>query len=120
MVAGSFGVVSIVSRRGDNRVTLDDYRGLGRTNPGLAFLFTVFLLAQAGVPFTSGFVAKLYTVIAAIAANTTWLAIIAMLSSVGLPGLNGFVGEFLILSGSFQTHPRAAVIAGDCVNSPIP
>ena len=29
--------------------------------------------------------------------------IIAMLSSVGLPGLNGFVGEFLILAGSFQT-----------------
>jgi len=37
--------------------------------------------------------------------------VIAMLSSVGLPGLNGFVGEFLILSGSFKTHPRAAVIA---------
>ncbi|HEY3056007.1 MAG TPA: NADH-quinone oxidoreductase subunit M [Thermoanaerobaculia bacterium] len=39
------------------------------------------------------------------------LFVIAMLSSVGLPGLNGFVGEFLILSGSFQTNPRAAVIA---------
>jgi NADH-quinone oxidoreductase subunit M len=37
--------------------------------------------------------------------------VIAMLSSVGLPGLNGFVGEFLILSGSFQTHPRAATLA---------
>jgi NADH-quinone oxidoreductase subunit M len=39
------------------------------------------------------------------------LFIIAMLSSVGLPGLNGFIGEFLILSGSFQTHPRAAILA---------
>src|SRR5437588_6649117 len=37
--------------------------------------------------------------------------IIAVLSSVGLPGLNGFVGEFLMLSGSFQSNPRAAVIA---------
>jgi NADH-quinone oxidoreductase subunit M len=37
--------------------------------------------------------------------------VIAVLSSLGLPGLNGFVGEFLILSGSFKTHPRAAVIA---------
>jgi NADH-quinone oxidoreductase subunit N len=82
MVAGSFGVVSLVARRGDSRVSLDDFRGLGKTNPGLAFLFTVFLLAQAGVPFTSGFVAKLYTVIAAISANTAWLAVIAMLSSV--------------------------------------
>ncbi|HET7712382.1 MAG TPA: NADH-quinone oxidoreductase subunit M [Thermoanaerobaculia bacterium] len=39
------------------------------------------------------------------------LFVIAMLSSVGLPGLNGFVGEFLILSGTFKSHPRAAVIA---------
>src|SRR5216684_1536275 len=37
--------------------------------------------------------------------------IISMLSSVGLPGLNGFVGEFLILAGSFQTTPRWTIIA---------
>src|SRR5438876_6235994 len=37
--------------------------------------------------------------------------VIAVLSSVGLPGLNGFVGEFLILAGTFKTQPRAAVIA---------
>jgi len=39
------------------------------------------------------------------------LFIISALSSVGLPGLNGFVGEFLILAGSFQSNPRAAIIA---------
>src|SRR5581483_5926664 len=39
------------------------------------------------------------------------LFVIAMLSSVGLPGLNGFVGEFLILAGSFKTHPAATIIA---------
>jgi NADH-quinone oxidoreductase subunit M len=37
--------------------------------------------------------------------------VIAMLSSVGLPGLNGFVGEFLILAGSFKTHPRWTIAA---------
>jgi NADH-quinone oxidoreductase subunit M len=41
--------------------------------------------------------------------------VIAVLSSVGLPGLNGFVGEFLILAGSFQTHPVAATIAASGV-----
>jgi NADH-quinone oxidoreductase subunit M len=35
---------------------------------------------------------------------------VAMLSSVGLPGLNGFVGEYLILLGSFEAHPIWAVI----------
>jgi NADH-quinone oxidoreductase subunit M len=33
------------------------------------------------------------------------------LSSIGLPGTNGFVGEFLVLLGAFQTYPWAAAIA---------
>jgi NADH-quinone oxidoreductase subunit M len=33
------------------------------------------------------------------------------LSSIGLPGTNGFVGEFLVLIGSFKTYPVLAVIA---------
>ena len=41
----------------------------------------------------------------------TVLFVIAVLSSVGLPGLNGFIGEFLILSGTFQAAPIAATIA---------
>ena len=40
-----------------------------------------------------------------IASKAPWLAAFFMLftfSSIGLPGLNGFVGEFMILAGSFQ------------------
>jgi NADH-quinone oxidoreductase subunit M len=33
------------------------------------------------------------------------------LSSIGLPGTNGFVGEFLVLIGSYKTYPVLAVIA---------
>ncbi len=33
------------------------------------------------------------------------------LSSIGLPGTNGFVGEFLVLVGSFKTYPVLAVIS---------
>lgn len=36
---------------------------------------------------------------------------VVMLSSIGLPGLNGFVGEFLILIGSFLTRRWWAVVA---------
>jgi NADH-quinone oxidoreductase subunit M len=36
--------------------------------------------------------------------------LIVMLSSIGLPGLNGFVGEFLILLGAFETSHIAAAI----------
>jgi NADH-quinone oxidoreductase subunit M len=37
--------------------------------------------------------------------------LIVTLSSIGLPGLNGFVGEFLILLGAFRWSPRAAALA---------
>jgi NADH-quinone oxidoreductase subunit M len=37
--------------------------------------------------------------------------LVVMLASVGLPGLNGFVGEFLILLGAFRTHPWATAVA---------
>ena len=37
--------------------------------------------------------------------------LVVCLSSLGLPGLNGFVGEFLILVGAFQVNRTAAVLA---------
>jgi NADH-quinone oxidoreductase subunit M len=37
--------------------------------------------------------------------------LIITLSSIGLPGLNGFVGEFLILLGAFRWDPRLAAFA---------
>ncbi|MGI9041793.1 MAG: complex I subunit 4 family protein [Gemmatimonadales bacterium] len=36
---------------------------------------------------------------------------VVALSSIGLPGLNGFVGEFLVLLGAFPAYPWATVIA---------
>ena len=41
---------------------------------------------------------------------TTFL-IIATLGSIGLPGTNGFVGEFLILLGMFKVNVTYAVLA---------
>jgi NADH-quinone oxidoreductase subunit M len=37
--------------------------------------------------------------------------LIVTLSSIGLPGLNGFVGEFLILLGAFRSNPKLAAFA---------
>ena len=37
--------------------------------------------------------------------------LVVALSSLGLPGLNGFVGEFFILLGSFGVNPVATVLA---------
>ena len=37
--------------------------------------------------------------------------LVVLLSSIGLPGTNGFVGEFLVLLGAFRTNPMWAIIA---------
>ena len=42
----------------------------------------------------------------------TGIFLVVTLGSIGLPGLNGFVGEFLILAGSWGGHPVAVVFAG--------
>ena len=82
MVAGSFGIVTVMSKRGDVSTSLEDFTGLGRREPLLAFAFAIFLFAQAGVPLTSGFFAKFYVLQAAIQAGYWHLALVAMLSAV--------------------------------------
>ena len=43
--------------------------------------------------------------------------LIVTLSSIGLPGLNGFVGEFLILLGTFRVDRVRAVVAATGVGA---
>jgi len=52
-----------------------------------------------------------YGGIAGIVPITTGLFLVATLSSIGLPGLNGFVGEFLILLGTWTSAHRGWSIA---------
>ena len=82
LVIGSFGVLSLVSGAGDRATSLDDLDGLSQRRPALALALTVFLLAQAGVPLTSGFVAKFAVIGAAVEARSFWLAIAAMVTAV--------------------------------------
>src|SRR5581483_6899568 len=41
----------------------------------------------------------------------SFLLLLVMFSSMGLPGLNGFVGEFLILLGAWRANPAYTVFA---------
>src|SRR4051812_25558254 len=83
MVLGSFAVVTVVGRRGDADHNLEAYRGLSTRRPALAMAFTVLLLAQAGVPFTTGLWAKFYVISAAVerGGSSYTLAIIGMLAA---------------------------------------
>jgi NADH-quinone oxidoreductase subunit N len=81
MSVGAFGAVQILGRRGDRAHSVNDYAGLARREPVLAALLTLFLLAQAGVPLTAGFVAKLAVFKAAVDAGQYQLALVGMLSA---------------------------------------
>ena len=48
----------------------------------------------------------------AVVPRLTGAFMIITLASIGLPGLNGFVGEFLIMLGAFRWDARFVVVAG--------
>jgi NADH-quinone oxidoreductase subunit N len=84
MVTGSFAIVTAVGGRGDSHHGLDAYRGLSAQQPVLALAFTILLLSQAGIPFTTGFIAK-FNVISAVVSHghapDYILGVIAMLAA---------------------------------------
>ena len=82
LIVGTFAVVSVVSRRGDQATSVDSFRGLSSSHPWLAVALTVLLVAQAGVQKTSVFVAKIRVISAAVHQRSYALAIIAMVSAV--------------------------------------
>jgi NADH-quinone oxidoreductase subunit N len=82
MTLGSFGVVMLVSARGEEQTSLGAYAGLGRRQPLLAGLMTLFLLSLAGIPPTAGFIAKVGVFGAAIRAGHWPLVLIGVVSSV--------------------------------------
>ena len=73
---------------------------------GALFLLVGMLYERRHTRLISEF-GGLWSVIPAFSA----VLLIVTLSSLGLPGLNGFVGEFLILLGAFQVDRTAAVFA---------
>ena len=81
LVIGTFGVITVLARDGDTGHQIGDYRGLARRQPVLALAFATLLLAQAGAPFTTGFLAKFEVLSAAADAHSYALAVIAMLSA---------------------------------------
>jgi NADH-quinone oxidoreductase subunit N len=82
MTVGAFAVITIAGRRGDDHHSFDDYRGLALQRPVLGGLLIFFVLAQAGVPFTGGFIAKLEIFSAAAQAHQYALLVVGVLAAV--------------------------------------
>ena len=82
LVMGSFAIVQAIAGPGDSETSLDAFKGLAKRRPSLALAFSAILFAQAGVPFTSGFVAKFGVIKSAVEAESYVIAIAAMVGAV--------------------------------------
>jgi NADH-quinone oxidoreductase subunit N len=83
MNLGAFAVVAALQRRPGVTSHLDTFAGLGRREPILGILMTLFLLSLTGIPPLAGFFAKAYVILAAVQAggSLTILAVIAVLNA---------------------------------------
>ncbi len=83
MNLGAFGVVAALQRRPGVTSQLDTFAGLGRREPVLGILMTLFMLSLTGIPPTAGFFAKFSVILPAVQAGgwLTVLAVIAMLNA---------------------------------------
>lgn len=83
MNLGAFAVIAALQKRGGVTSSLDTFAGLGRKEPVLGILMTLFLLSLTGIPPTAGFFAKAYVIIAAVQAGgpLTILAVLAVLNA---------------------------------------
>jgi NADH-quinone oxidoreductase subunit N len=79
---GAFAVVGAVSGPGSAGSPLARYQGLAQRQPLLAGSLTVLLLGMAGIPLTSGFIAKFGVFQEAWRAGFAWLVLAAVLASV--------------------------------------
>jgi NADH-quinone oxidoreductase subunit N len=79
---GSFGVVILASRQGFEADQLEDYKGLHKRDPLLAFVMMVLMFSTAGVPPFVGFWAKLRIIQELWVTGHLWLVLLAVATSV--------------------------------------
>ena len=82
MSVGSFGMILLLSRQGFEADRLEDFKGLNDKSPWFAAVMAMLMFSTAGVPPFLGFWAKVAVIQAVLDVNLTWVAIVAVASSV--------------------------------------
>jgi len=82
MNIGAFALITVLGGKGEEKVTVGDYKGVGYKYPFAALAMSLFLFSLAGIPPTGGFMGKFYIFSAAVKEGYIWLAIIGVINSV--------------------------------------
>ena len=125
----NLGCFAVLASEPERR-SLDDWRGMGRTRPGLITSLGVGLLGLVGTPPTAVFVAKLLTIVVTWEAGLPWLAVLVaantvlsltyylrwLASCLSSPtrGAPGQADSGASHPGQETRHPRAAQVAVAC------
>ncbi|HID70937.1 MAG TPA: NADH-quinone oxidoreductase subunit N [Desulfobacterales bacterium] len=81
MNMGAFAIVILLCSKGNRRESLEDYKGLAKSNPIAALLMLIFMFSLTGIPPTAGFIGKFYLLKSALAAGYTYTVLIAVIFS---------------------------------------
>ncbi len=82
MSAAAFGAIIVLSGKGYEADTLDDFKGLNQRSPWLAGMMLCAMFSLAGIPPFLGFWAKLAVLRAVIEGGMLWLAIVGIVCAV--------------------------------------
>lgn len=108
-VIAAFALISLVRDADGEATHLSRWAGLGARSPLFAGIFTFLLLALAGIPLTSGFIAKFGVFQAAFAGGQGWLVIIGVISSIVLAFPYLRVVVMMWLSEPGETTPSVSI-----------
>jgi len=79
---GAFGLLAMLEREGEDKLTLAGLRGLARRRPAVAAAMTIFMLSLGGIPATGGFFGKWLVFTVLVQENMIGVAILGVLMSV--------------------------------------
>jgi len=79
---GAFGVISLLSTGKHEAEMIEEYKGLFWKRPWVAIVLTLSLLSLAGIPVTTGFVAKFYLIFEGMKAGLMVLVFSLIINSV--------------------------------------
>jgi proton-translocating NADH-quinone oxidoreductase chain N len=83
MSCGIFSIaLSLYDKKGLFCESIHDFNLLGKTNPILAFTFTIILFSMAGIPPLAGFCSKFYLFFASLSSSLYVLAFVGIITSV--------------------------------------
>ncbi|MFH0729649.1 MAG: NADH-quinone oxidoreductase subunit N [Pseudomonadota bacterium] len=82
MNIGVFALITVLGGKGEERIAVQDFSGIGYKHPIAAIAMCLFLFSLAGIPPTAGFMGKFYIFSAAIKEGYLGLAIIGVINSV--------------------------------------